>query len=577
MVRSLVLLIVGAIIGSGAVFVLSDTDDTATGNGAAPVQAITANPADNVRPQEFAAANESAASRLADEADQLAVLAAADPEEAIALAVAKPGDSLKRMFLIRAGEGAARLDPVAALARAAEFSDRELRSGFALGVLNAWAELDPAGLLEFLETADPDEIGAPVPWARLVIGDPVAVLDRLDNYDGIIREALEREALLALAETDAPGTLARLDAMAAGPQKSRLLLAVAETYGREAPEAALNWVLTLNPPTQEMLNGVIDGMASADVNRAIDWVLQATRSPPVDGLNPAQALPITQIMLGVRNGKLPMPAAAERLLASGDSTLRDRGTSALLLWAPENAAEAVSFVESRLDQFEPGSMTTLAMQLAESSPDIVLQTGDRLPPEYRENWVAGVADALVRTRPQRALDYLASQRGQPGYGQGVVAAVRQLAPADPETAAALVSNSDASPQISNAARIVATAWSDQDAASARQWVFSLAAGEARDAGITGLLGTMSNAGEVDTSLLDAFTSNASRQQAAATVIRRIGRTDQARASALIDSYISDAGMQQQLQQQLEQIARAGAVGMNMGQLPSFNLDQMVPQ
>src|SRR5690606_2038852 len=115
--------------------------------------------------------------------------------------------------------------------------------------------------------------GTPVPFDRLVLGDPDGVLGRLDDFSGSMRRDLERAALLALAETDAIGTLARLDSIPPGRDRDELMEAVAETYGRQDPNAALAWAASMSPPSQDLLNGVVSGIASADVNRALDWVL----------------------------------------------------------------------------------------------------------------------------------------------------------------------------------------------------------------------------------------------------------------------------------------------------------------
>lgn len=594
MARLIALFIFGVIAGGGVVaFTASDRDpdpDLPDGSvsGALPEPAVSIERDVNALPP---------ADRFAVEADALAARAEQDLAGALAGAMAARGDSLRRLLLIEVGKGAARSDPIAALAAAAGIDNLNLRSGITLGVLNEWAALDPVGLLDWLETADPNEIRAPIPFDRLVSGDPAGVLARLADYPAGIRRGIELAALLALAETDAIGSLARLDGMPAGRDRTALLLAVAETYGRQDPGSALAWATSLSPPSAEALAGVIDGVASVDVNRAIDWVLREVESPTIPGLNAAEALSVTPLFQGLRAGTLPMPRTAENLLASGDPILKSRATAVIMVWSQTNPDQAVDFALSQLDRLTPSDLTTLAMQTATSAPELAMRTPDRLPPDFRASWVAGVADALVRTRPERALDFLGEQRGQPGYEQGVVAVVRQLAAADPPAAAALLADAGSSAPIDNAALTLASAWGRQDpqaaatwalslerapplaavasawasgdAGAAERWALGLPGGEQRDAGITGVITAAANSGDFDPGLLAALSSDAVRQQAASRAIVQIARSDQARARALMDAHLSDPALRQQMEQQLQQLARMGAAGGNTPRLPNL--------
>ena len=574
MVRYVVLLILGAVIGGGLVLATSGRDaQTQNDVTTAAIRGVDTRSIANDADSQTESVDSLAGNGFVAESNEIRVLAESDLAQAVARAMEQSGDSLKRMLLISAGEGSARRDPVAALAHAASITDLELRSGLTLGILNAWAELDPAGMLEYLKTAARDEIRAPVPFERLVIGDPLGILNSLDDFNDEFRPSVERAALLALAETDAVGTLARLDGMPPGPGKMQLMLAVAETYGRQDPNAALTWAASLSPPSPAALTGVVNGVANVDFNQALDWVLREVESPSFPGIDAAAALQPTNIFQAMRAGALQMPLTADRLLATGDPTLKSNATAALMIWAQERPNEAVDFAISRLNQLEPGDLTTLAMQTASTAPGVATQTANRLPPDYRASWVAGVADALVRAQPQRALDYLAGQRGQPGYDEGVVAVVRQLAAADPETAAGLVTDSPASPQIANAAGIVASAWASDSISAAEQWALGLTSPEARDAGIMGVLNTKAAAGDFDEALIDAMSSAATRQQAASRAIIQIGRTDQAQARELIQAHISDQVQRTQLEQQLAQMARFGATGANMPRLPTINFEQ----
>ena len=646
MTKAIVLFLIGAIAGGGAVYLASpgpDDDPSASGanaradvrarpvQGAAPsgldpetalatlsslgpgaerrsaaLEALEAVGHDEAGIARVAAALP-AADRFGFEADALAAIAGRDLPAALAILDARGGSALKRLLIAEIGEAAGRNDPVAALAAAGAMSDANLRSGFTLGVLNGWVALDPAGMLEYLETADPRVIGAPnplnpfaaqVPFDRLVLGDPEGALAGLERLPvGPLRQSVQRAALLALAETDAVATLARLDDLPPGRDRSQLVEAVAETYGRQDSAAALAWVASLSPPSQEALNGVVSGIAAVDVNRAVDWVLREIEAPTVAGLSAPQALPATELWIGLRAGTLAMPGTVERLLAAGDPTLKSRAASVIMIWSQSNAEAAVDFALGQLDRLEPADLRALAMQTAQSAPDVAARTPDRLPPDYRAPWVASVADALVRTSPDRARSFLDAQRGQPGYEEGVVAVVRQIASADAPAAAALLAEAGSSPELEGAAQTVANAWARQDPQAAAAWALTLGrpqpagvvaavwarddrgaaegwalnlpAGEVRDAGITGVLLAAASEGELSASLLDALSTDAERQQSATRAILTIGRSNQARARELVAVYVTDPELRRQTEDQLAQLARAAAAGSNVPRLPGF--------
>jgi hypothetical protein len=141
-------------------------------------------------------------------------------------------------------------------------------------------------------------------------------------------------------------------------------------------------------------------------------------------------------------------------------------------------------------------------------------------------------------------------------------------------AGTLITDSEPSPQIANAAAIVASTWVNQDAAAARQWAFALPGGELRDAGIAGLLTATAATGAFDPALLDAMTSDVTRQQTVSRVVLQLARSDQARARELMNTHLTDPALRQQVEQQLTQLARLGAAGANMPRLPTINLQQL---
>jgi hypothetical protein len=227
-----------------------------------------------------------------------------------------------------------------------------------------------------------------------------------------------------------------------------------------------------------------------------------------------------------------------------------------------------------------------------------------LPAAYRANWVASVADALVRNTPDRALNFLEQQRGQPGYDQAVITVVNQLAATNQHQpkAAELIDTVAWSEQLRPAAvnlgtawaqsdpraasawavrlqrpgpiSAVATGWARVDPGAAESWALTLPSGALRDAGINPVLMASAQSGEPKLALLDALSTDAVRQQSATRVAIAVGRTDPARARALVDTYISDPAIRQRAEQQLAQPGRGVGPGRAGGAPMFLDLEAM---
>jgi hypothetical protein len=99
----------------------------------------------------------------------------------------------------------------------------------------------------------------------------------------------------------------------------------------------------------------------------------------------------------------------------------------------------------------------------------------------------------------------------------------------------------------NAIGSVARVWSQQDPAGARQWALRLPPGATRDGALTTMLqATISRGnGGIDTGLLNAFTSDAARQQAVMQVVQGLAYNDPARARAAVETYLTDPALRAQ--------------------------------
>lgn len=520
------------------------------------------------------------------------------------LAAAGKGELLVSVFYKRIGQAAAHRDPRAVLAMSETIGHREGNRLFRVGVFETWGETDPAGLLAYLESAPPRSVPNIAGTIRTIVaGDPEEVLGRLERYPSTYRRALQSAALRALAETDPQAALARLGDLPRGSDRDALVGTVAETLGRQDPTAAIAWAAALQPPSQQAVNGAIAGMAAVDLNRAIDWIVREIENPTVTGVNALEAFSPTVVFLGVRAPGFDVARAAERLLATGNATLEQRAASMVFAWAQTNGTAAIDFALGHLDSFEPTEITPLARQVASLDPDLAVRTIDRLPATHRVTWIPGVAEVLARSAPDRALSFLAAQRGQPGYEQTVGAVVNQLATTHPSAAAELIDTvawsaeirpaalalgtawAQAEPQAAAAWAVrlerpgpigaVATGWARVDEGAAERWARTLPSGALRDAAVNPILNATAERGEPNFTLLDALSTDAVRQQSASRVILAVGRTDQARARTLMDTYLTDTAVRQRTEQQLAQLARPGAAGAGGGMpIPFIDLEAL---
>jgi hypothetical protein len=238
----------------------------------------------------------------------------------------------------------------------------------------------------------------------------------------------------------------------------------------------------------------------------------------------------------------------------------------------------------------PESSSNLVRLLASSAPAAATVVLERVPIAERSEWIAGIAAGMAREDIEAATSFVDRYRGQAGYAEGQYELVRAWASVDPALAAGLVSQQapasaprQLAPQIAAswatldpgaagswasqlaeaplreaAIGAVAETWSQLDPDAAGRWVLGLEAGPARDAGLASVLLTAAGHGAVDLSLLDAFDSDAARQQGMVNAVLQLGASHPDEARRLMQSYIREPQLRRIAASQLTRMAASGA-------------------
>ena len=523
--------------------------------------------------------------RASFELDALIARAETDPGGSMAEALTL-NTAVLPFLLPRLAEAAARSDPEAALALADSIDNFNLRFAYRLAVLNAWAELDPEGAFAFLETADPalQSVSAGA-FATLAGHDPDRLLAMIGELPPGVRISARRAVIQSLAERDPEAALAMLDTMPAGQDREQMLSTIAQAYGRRDPEVALAWVKSLSPPWPRALQGVLQGIAAVDANRAIDLLIedldaQSLMQPSV-ARSLAGAMPVMRVLWSSQDADVGRLANA--LLERNDPQLGSLVTLAVSIWASQDRDAALTWTLANGDRLDPGVFRSTAQRMALESFDVALSMLDQVAPAHRPYWIEGMTSHLAQTDIARAQTFLSQLRGQPGYDEAYGVVLQTMARTDPEGAARMLSDAPASanvlqsapfmiasrwasrdpaaaarwavtiedPQMQRSAvTTVASTWAQSDAAGAERWLFGLANGPDRDAAADGYIASAAQTGRFEPRWLDAYSSEQARQEGASRAIVAIGRADPARAEALLDRYVQDPAMRARAEEQL---------------------------
>src|SRR5690606_11919717 len=162
----------------------------------------------------------------------------------------------------------------------------------------------------------------------------------------------------------------------------------------------------------------------------------------------------------------------------------------------------------------------VALQLAQSDPRAAARVLDEAPPSesYAQNTASEIAMSWAREDPRAAAE---SALRRSDEVQRTVAVGR-----------------------------VASVWAERDAVAATDWARGLPAGS-RDAALGAVLTRTADAGTADLRLLSLFSSDDTRQLAAAGIAVALARRDVGEARAVMDAYVRDPELRRQIERSIE--------------------------
>jgi hypothetical protein len=510
-------------------------------------------------------------------ADALTARASAAPASAFRQAIALTDLAARSQALEGIAQRWALLDARAAIATADEISDSSVRQPFLAYVARVWARSDPDASLAYLKSLGPNArpdvlmpVGLQVAQMR-----PREILELVNSLGTPASMSLRMTAIQTLANQDPSLALREADTLPTGGQRENVLAMIARSYGARDPDAALEWARASGDSSR--MSGVLQGIAQRDPARAFDLAV-ALESPQQRALA-VQSVVMTAGLPTAGNAT----AIADRVLALADAELRSNTLRSMLgMWsgmAPDAAAE---WLMAHQISDVPGSYQQVAQQLARNNPTRATDYTTRVPPAARSEWIQGVAAGFAQTDPQAATEWLAQYRGDPVYSRAVgsvaaglaltdaPAAARLLATAtdptaatqgayvvamqwaqrDPHAAATWAADYDASANQHVVPNVVGI-WAQADAPAARAWTLRMPSGAARDAALGTLLSSTLAIDNVDTALLNAFSSPQVHDQAVVNASMRLRGSDRAAATRFLDRYVTDERLREQAKRNLE--------------------------
>jgi hypothetical protein len=121
---------------------------------------------------------------------------------------------------------------------------------------------------------------------------------------------------------------------------------------------------------------------------------------------------------------------------------------------------------------------------------------------------------------------------------------------DPRAAARWTQTIDDSRARSAATNAAVMIWAANDPSAAQNWVMDLERGEARDQALNALVLRISSSGNLDRSLLTAFSGDNARQEALRRVIPNVSRNDPEEAAELLE-LVTNSNTRRQIEEQIE--------------------------
>lgn len=518
------------------------------------------------------------------------------PAAAIVSPVGPVGFPLRSALAI-AAQRWADLDPRRAFGVARELDDEPLRRALESAALRALARTAPDEAFAHFATLDSDSqqleaLGGTL--IELARADPERLLGRVADLPADARRLAENAAIQQLAARDPLAALRYVERLS-GPEREGMLQVVARSYGMRDAAAALAWARS-QPGRDILVGSVIGGVAERDPNRAVDLALEL--SSPMERMRAVQMA----IMTGARQDDAA-EAMATRLLAADDGGAM--AYNAVQMWASRSPDRAMSWLLANGQSAPPNVFTAIGQQLAQRDPRGAVAYTTQVPSAARSAWVFGVAQGYAQNDPQGAVNWVGQFRGEEWYASSAITIAQTLAQRDGAAAARLVDQLETKPvgpQAQQLANIIAVNWANREPAAAAawaldrpteqertaavrsavgvwsmrdvdgatQWALALPQGATRDTALAGVLQATVSRGPsgLDTRVLNAFASEAARQQAVMQVVQGLAYADPARARSIADAHLTDAAIHAQAERVIEAARndpQRGLIGLGVSQ------------
>lgn len=546
------------------------------------------------------AANLPALEAIHFELDAIAKRSLTDAKRAVGAALALGDFAKRREALTRIAATLASRNPRAALAHATAIDDFELLPAYRSGVLLQWADYDREGLYDYLAAANPDELPDDESlFAALAAYDPERLLAESERLSPALHTTAATAALASLASSTPLAAYERAQALG-GERREVRLRTIARIHAEQDPVSALAHLRSV--PLHER-GGLIDGVADADLLGVVDALLAEYSATEVNNL---AALSRMRSLVATRlaTGSIDVAAVLERRPAGGDGQVDAAFDYLLQQWGSYDAEAALRWTLEHPDRISDDVYASIARGLGSTNPELAKQTANQLSGERRDRWVVSAAAGMAQRNLAAALDWIEPYRDRPLYESTAASLIRAATdpfrgslPGQPKAAAEFLDRGSAAmraallPQVAAAwaidapaaaatwaaeveidvaeadrrtaaVRNVAGLWSRRDAAAAIGWALDLPSGADRDAALAVALPVVAATGHFDPRTLEAFSSDAAREEAVPDIAYALAARDGDRARKLVDTYVTNAERRDEAKAAIERGRVYRGIGTN---------------
>jgi hypothetical protein len=417
--------------------------------------------------------------RIDFQAEALARRARADANAALNEALRLSDPAARNTAVQRIGMAWTQQDPMRAIART-ETLPPVLQTAYRDSVAVEWARIDASGFLAYadsLPSLEPLRAG----MAQAMAVDPLSLFEIASRHPPVAigppfppNITVDRTAFTAVVQGDPQWGIAYLDSITDPQRQASYRAAIAETWGRTDPEAALAWARSFDPPQIGLQGTIVWSASMVDMDMAIRWLLdfeETTGQPPPPNVAGNLSILVandarrTEIANQLR-ARAEEPAAAQLL------------TRVSSLWVQTDPEGALNWMLEGGSAVDPALAANVAGRLATGDPQLAASYLERMPAELRSVWLEQVAAPYALQDPDAAADWIARFSSEPNYDTIVQQVVQMSALTDPAGAARML---QIAPDViqANAAAGVASAWAQRDLASAANWAANLAGSDAR--------------------------------------------------------------------------------------------------